>query len=76
MLCADKDDFWVKECARYSRSNSNQVALAGENFDLAGTREFGQIYRTSVANAGSVEFVGRHRRHLWEQFTWMNEELK
>lgn len=75
-LCSHEDDFWVEEGAGYAGGDGNQVALAGENFDLAGAGKFEEIDRASVANTGHRELVGGYRRHLREQFPWVDEEFK
>ena len=75
-LGADEDDFWVEECARHSCGDRNQVALAGEDFYVTGPGEFEEIDGASVTDSGNREFVRGYGRHLREEFTRVDEELK
>ena len=71
-----EDYFWVEEGACYAGGDGNQVALAGEDFDLAGAGEFEEIDGASVADAGGGELVGGYRGHLRKELAWVDEEFK
>jgi hypothetical protein len=48
--------------------------LAGEDFDLAGAGDVGEIDGASAADAGCGGFVGGYAGELGEEFSGMDEE--
>jgi len=70
-----KNDFRVKQRARHARGDAKQLALIGENLDLAGTRVVRKVDRTSVANMRGSEFVSGNRGELRKKLAGMDENL-
>ena len=66
----------MKQRASDSGRDGDQIALAGENFDLASPGEFEEIDGAAIADAGHREFVGGYRGHVWQQFARVDEEFK
>ncbi len=54
--------------------DGQEVALSGEDFDLAGAGEFGEVDWASAADAGGGGFVGGDGRKLGEELAGMDEE--
>ena len=59
-LSAGEDDFGMEESAGYAGGDGDEVALSGEDFDLAGAGEVGEVDGASAADAGGGEFIGGH----------------
>src|SRR5258708_35261766 len=53
-----KHNLWMKQRSGYAGGNGEQFPLAGENFDLAGAGEVGEVDGASAADAGGGGFVG------------------
>ena len=69
-----EDDFGMEEGAGYSGGDGDEVALAGEDFDLAGAGKIGEIDGASAADAGGGGFVGGNGRKLRQELAGMDEE--
>jgi hypothetical protein len=74
LLFGGEYDFWVEESAGDASGDGQEVALAGEDFDLAGTGEFGEVDGASAANAGGGGFVGGDGGKLREELARVDEE--
>jgi hypothetical protein len=64
----------VEEGAGYAGGDGDEIALSGEDFDLAGAGEFGEVDGASAADAGGCEFVGGDGGELGEEFAGVDEE--
>lgn len=73
-LFAGEYDFGMEQCAGDSVGNGDQVALAVEDFDLAGAGEVGKVDGASAADAGGGGFVGGDRGKVWEELAGVDEE--
>ncbi len=62
----------MEEGAGYAGGDGDQVALAGEDFDLAGAGEVGEVDGASAADAGDGGLVGGDGGELGEQFSWVD----
>ncbi|HWO36577.1 MAG TPA: hypothetical protein VNO32_47950, partial [Candidatus Acidoferrum sp.] len=69
-----EDDFGVEEGAGDAGGDGDEVALAGEYFDLAGAGEVGEIDGASAADAGGGGFVGGDGGELGQKFAGVDEE--
>jgi hypothetical protein len=67
-------DFGMEKGSRYSGGYGYEVALALEDFDLAGSGKLGQVDGTASANAGGSGFVGGDGRKLRQELAGMDEE--
>jgi hypothetical protein len=65
----------VEEGAGYASGDGDQVALAGENFNLASAGKVGEIDGASAADADGGGLVGSDRWEVGEQFSGMDEEI-
>jgi len=66
----------MEERSGYAGGDGDQVALAGEYFDLAGAREFREIDGASAPDSGDGKFVRHDAWHVGEEFAGVNEEFK
>lgn len=64
----------MKECACYPCCYSDQVALAGEDFNLAGAGEFGEVHCASAADVGRGHLIGCNCGQSGQQFARMNAQ--
>ncbi len=64
----------MEEGAGYAGGDGDEVALAGEDFDLAGAGEVGEVDGASAADAGDGGLVGGDGGELREQFSGVDEE--
>ena len=69
-----KYDFGVEECAGYAGGDGDQIALAVEDFDLAGAGEFGKVDGAAAADAGGGGFVGGDGGKLRQELAGVDEE--
>ena len=69
-----EDDFGVEEGAGYAGGDCDEVTLAGEDFDLGGAGNVGEVDGTSTADAGYGGFVGGDGGELGEEFAGVDEE--
>jgi hypothetical protein len=69
-----KDDFGMEEGAGDAGGDGEQVGLAGEDFDLAGAGEFGEVDGASAADAGGGGFVGGDGGKLGQELARVDEE--
>lgn len=65
-LLSAEDDFGVEQGAGYAGGYSQEVALAGENFDLTGAGGVGEVDGASGADAGGGQLVGGDAGELRE----------
>ena len=64
----------MEEGAGNAGGDGDEIALPGEDFDLAGTGEFGEINGASVADAGDGGFVGGDAGKLRQELARVDEE--
>ena len=64
----------MKERSCDTGGDGNEIALTGEDFDMAGTGEFGEIDGASSADAGGGGFVGGDAWEIWQEFAGVDEE--
>ena len=64
----------MEEGAGYAGGNGDQVALALEDFDLAGAGEVGKVDGAAAADAGGGGFVGGDGGKLRQELAGMDEE--
>ena len=64
----------MKQRAGYAGGDGEEFPLSGEDFDLAGAGEFGEIDGASVTDAGGGEFVGGDGGELGEELARVDEE--
>ena len=55
---ATEDEFGVEQGAGHAGGDGDEVYLAGEDFDLTGAGDVGEIDGASAADAGGGGFVG------------------
>ena len=65
----------MEERSGYPRCDGDEVALAGEDFDLAGAREVGEIDGASGADAGGGGFVGGDGWEMRQEFALVDEKV-
>ena len=65
----------MEQGAGYAGGDRDQVALAGEHFDLAGAGEFGEIDGTSGTDASGTELVSSDAGQLREEFARVDEDF-
>ena len=63
----------MEERAGYAGGDGDQVALAGEHFDLPGAGEFGEIDGAPTADAGDRKLVSHDAGHVGQQLTGVDE---
>jgi len=73
-LFAGEDDFGVEEGAGYAGGDGEEVGLSGEDFDVAGAGDVGEVDGAAVADAGGGGFVGGDGRKLREELAGVDEE--
>ena len=64
----------MEEGAGDAGGDGDQVALTGEDFDLAGAGEFGEVDGASAADAGDGGFVGGDGGESGEEGARVDEE--
>ena len=64
----------MEEGAGYAGGDGDQVALSGEDFDLAGAGEFGEVDRASGTNARCGGFVGGDGGEIGQEFAGVDEK--
>ena len=65
----------MEEGAGDAGGDGDEVALAAEDFDLAGAGEFGEVNGASATDAGDGGFVGGNARKVGEQFAGVDEKI-
>ena len=73
-LFAWEDDFGVEEGAGDAGGDGEQFGLAGEDFDLAGAGEFGEVDGASAADAGGGRLVGGDGGKVRQELAGVDEE--
>ena len=73
-LFAWEDDFGVEEGAGDAGGDGEQFGLAGEDFDLAGAGEFGEVDGASAADAGGGGLVGGDGGKVRQELAGVDEE--
>ncbi len=73
-LFAWEDDFGVEEGAGNAGGDGEQFGLAGEDFDLAGAGEFGEVDGASAADAGGGRLVGGDGGKVRQELAGVDEE--
>ena len=66
--------FRVEKSASDAGGDGEEIALAGEDFDLAGAGEFGEVDGASSADTGGGGLVRGDAGKIREQFAGVNEE--
>ena len=69
-----EDDFGVEEGAGNAGGDGEQFGLAGEDFDLAGAGEFGEVDGASAADAGGGRLVGGDGGKVRQELAGVDEE--
>ncbi len=64
----------MEQGASYAGGDGNQIFLVGEDFDLAGARDIGEVDGASVADVSHGEFVGGNAGELREEFAGVDAE--
>ena len=64
----------MEEGAGDAGGDGEQFGLAGEDFDLAGAGEFGEVDGTAAADAGGGGFVGGDGGKLRKELAGVDEE--
>ena len=64
----------MEESAGHAGGYGDEVALAGEDFDLAGAGESGEVDGASAADSGGGGFVGGDGGELGEKLAGVDEE--
>ncbi|MGC2709374.1 MAG: hypothetical protein WA252_09610 [Candidatus Sulfotelmatobacter sp.] len=73
-LSVVEDDFGMEQAAGHTGRDGDQVGLVGEDFNLAGAGEFGEVDGASVADAGGCGSVSSNAGKLWEQLARVDKE--
>src|SRR5260370_19913310 len=69
-----KHNLWMKQRAGYAGGDGDEVALAGEDFDLAGAGEVGEVDGAAAADAGGGGVVGGDRGEMRQELARVDEE--
>lgn len=64
----------MEQGSGYAGGDGDEVALAGEDFDVAGAGDVGEVDGASAADAGGGGLVGGDGGELREQFAGVDEE--
>jgi len=67
-------DLWMEEGSGDAVGNGDQVALAVEDFDLAGAGKVGKVDGASAADAGGGGLVGGDTRKVGQELARVDEE--